>query len=117
AELAVGAGVVGRGERADDELAGLDRGDRPADLLDDAAVLVPHRGRLGDRVGAAVGPQVGPAHAGGRDPDDGIRRLDDGRGVALLETYITRAVEDSSSHDSSPCLQWCSPPSDPLLIE
>jgi len=37
----VGRGVVGGEERADDELTGLDRLDRVADLLDDAAVLVP----------------------------------------------------------------------------
>ena len=50
AGLAVGAGVVGGEERADDELPRLDRRDRAADLLDDAAVLVPHRGRLVDRL-------------------------------------------------------------------
>ena len=76
---AVGTGVVGSGEGSDDKLAGLDRGNRTADLLDDAAVLVPHRCRFGERANAAVGPQVGPAHAGGRDPDYGIGWLDDRR--------------------------------------
>jgi hypothetical protein len=42
-----------------DELARLVRGDGVTDLLDDAAVLVPHRRRLVDRVCAPVGPQVG----------------------------------------------------------
>jgi hypothetical protein len=98
ARLAVGTGVVGREERADDELAGFDRGDRAADILDDAAVLVPHRGRLGDGVDTAVIPQVGPAHARGRDPDEGIRRLGDRRCGALLETHIARAVENGTSH-------------------
>ncbi len=60
------AGVVGGEERADHELARRDRGDLGADLFDDADVLVPHRDGLVDRVGAAVGPQVGPADAGRR---------------------------------------------------
>src|SRR5437764_12256037 len=36
---AVGTGVIGGEERADDELAGLDRGDGTPDVFDDAAVL------------------------------------------------------------------------------
>ena len=79
----------------------IDR-DRAADLLDDAAVLVPHRRRLGDRLDAAIGPQVGPAHAGGRDPDDGIGRLDDLRVIALLETHVARPVENRYFHSLSP---------------
>src|SRR5439155_16488839 len=98
AGLAVGTGVVGGEERADDELAGLDRGDRAADLLDDAAVLVPHRFRLGDRIDAAVVPQVRPAYAGDRHSDDGVCRLDDRRGVARLETDIARTIENSAPH-------------------
>jgi hypothetical protein len=105
AVLTDGAGVVGREERADDELAGPDRPDGAADLLDDAAVLVPHRGRLGDRLEAAVGPKIRAAHAGRRDPDDGIRRLHDLRGVALLEAHIAWAVEDGSVHGRTPSLR------------
>src|SRR5207302_6690321 len=45
AGLTVGTRVVGREKRSDDELARLDLRDRAADLLDDAAVLVPDRGR------------------------------------------------------------------------
>ena len=55
----------------------------------------------GDRLDAAVGPQVGPAHAGGRDPDDRVGRLDDRRVVALLEAHVAGAVEDGSSHRGS----------------
>jgi len=55
-DLTVGTGVVGREERTDDELAGLDGGDCAADLLDNAAVLVSHRRRLGNRIDAAVWP-------------------------------------------------------------
>src|SRR6266581_2182533 len=102
ARSANGTGVIGGEERTDNELAGLDRGDLTADFLDDAAVLVPHRARLRCRVEAAVGPQVGPAYAGGRHPDDRIRRLDDPRVVALLETHIARGVKNGSSHGSSP---------------
>src|SRR5205809_392946 len=98
ASLAVGAGVVRGEEGADDELPGLDRGDRVPDLLDDAAVLVSHRLRLGNRVDAAVVPQVGPADAGDRHPNDGIRRLDNLGGVSLLEPYVTTTMENRSSH-------------------
>ena len=77
--LADGASVVGGGKRADDELARLDVPDRSADLFDDAAVLVPHRRRLGNRLDAAVRPQVRSADACGRDADDGVRRFDDCR--------------------------------------
>ena len=79
----------------------MDR-DRAADLLDDAAVLVPHRSRFGDRTDAAVGPQVGPAHAGRRELDDGIRRLNDLRVGALLEPHVARPVENRSSHGLPP---------------
>src|SRR6266496_1651907 len=110
ARSANGTGVIGGEERTDNELAALDRGDLTADFLDDAAVLVPHRARLRCRVEAAVGPQVGPAYARGRHPDDRIRRLDDPRVVALLETHIARGVKNGSSHGLSPFshFRYCS---------
>src|SRR5207237_1685866 len=57
---AVGTGVVGSGERADDELPGLDRPHRAADLLDDAAVFMPHRRGSVDRLKPAVRPSLLP---------------------------------------------------------
>jgi len=54
ASLAVRAGIVGSEKRTNDKLAGLDRGDSSADLLDDAAVFVSHRGGFGDRLDATV---------------------------------------------------------------
>src|SRR6266536_2527832 len=93
-----------RRRTTDDELAWFDRGDCATDLLDDAAVLVPHRGRLGNGLNAAIGPQVRPAYARSRYPDHGIRRFHDRRGGALLETHIARTVENSSSHGLAPCL-------------
>jgi hypothetical protein len=105
----VRTGVVGSGEGSDDKLPGLDRGNRTADLLDDAAVLVPHRRRLGERANTAVGPQVGPADAGGRDPDDGIGWLDNLGLVALLEAHVAWNVKNSSFHSLSP-LSFASEP-------
>src|SRR5256885_14618756 len=61
-------------------------------------IFVSHRRRLSDRLKAAIGPQVRPADARRGHPDESVRRLDDRRGVALLETKIARAVENSSSH-------------------
>src|SRR5207248_10199764 len=68
-DLGVGASVVRREERADNELAGRNGRDRTTDLRNDAAVLVPQRSRLGNRGDAAVWPQVRPAHARCRHPD------------------------------------------------
>jgi hypothetical protein len=81
------AGVVGNDERADDELPGLHRRDVGADLLDDADVLVSHHLVVG-RLDAAVGPQVGPADAGRRQPDDRVRLLDDLRVLTLLDPDV-----------------------------
>ena len=50
----------------------------------------PHVHRRGDRVRAAVGPEVGPADAGGGEPDDGVGGLEDRPGSA------TSSVADTS---------------------
>src|SRR5256714_7622718 len=99
---AVRARVVGGGERADDELARLDRPYGAADLLDDAAVLVPHRRLPVDRLEPAIRPEVRPAHAGDRDPDDGVRRLDNLGRLAVLESDVAGAIKDGPTHVSSP---------------
>src|SRR5215203_3301979 len=96
------AGVVGGEERADDELARLDQTYLTADLLDDADVLVAHRCRLRHRVGPAVGPEVRAAHAGDRQSDDGVGRLDDRRVRALLETHVAGAVHYGRAHSGLP---------------
>src|SRR5215213_4769491 len=92
------AGVVGGEERADDELARLNQTYLTADLLDDADVLVAHRCRLRHRVGPAVGPEVRAAHAGDRQSDAGVGRLDDRRVGALLETHVAGAVHYGCAH-------------------
>src|SRR6266700_6446495 len=100
--MAVGASVVGSEERSDHELSRLDRFDRATDLLDDAAILVPHRGRSGDGIDAAVGPKIRPAHAGRRDSDDGVRRVHDRWRIAVFEANVARAVQNSCLHLLSP---------------
>jgi hypothetical protein len=90
--------IVGGEERTDHELPALDRCHRGPNLFDDAAVFVAHWGRLGVPADTAVGPQVGPAHAARRQPDDRVRRFDN-RGLrALFEPHIARAIQNSSSH-------------------
>src|SRR3712207_7204659 len=42
------------------------------------------------------------SHAGCRDPDDGVRRLDNRRVGALLETHVLRTIKNCSLHDLSP---------------
>src|SRR6266849_982799 len=63
--LTGGTGVVGREKRTDHELTWLNGFHLASDLLDDAAVLVPHRGWLGDWLDATIRPQVRSAHARG----------------------------------------------------
>src|SRR5258708_6244398 len=101
--MAVRTGVVRSEERSDDELSWLDRFDRAAALLDDAAVFMPHWSRSGDGVDAAVGPKIGPAHAGRRDPDDSVGRLHDRWRIAVLEANVARAIKNSCLHFLSPC--------------
>src|SRR5438552_3913323 len=104
AVLTIGTSVVRRGEGADHKLSRLDGLHRAANVLDNAAVLVPHRRRLGNRVNSAVWPQVRTAHASGRVPDNCIRRLQDRRHVTFFETQIAWTVEHSASHNLSPSL-------------
>src|SRR6516165_4631700 len=99
---AVGAGVVGGGKRADDKLPRLERLNRAAHFLDDAAIFVTHRRGPLDRLKAAIGPQVRPAHARGRNSDHRIGRLDDLRSFAVLNADVAGAVENGSFHDLSP---------------
>jgi len=98
-DLAMRTGVVAREERSDGELSRRDRPHRAADVFDDAAVLVAHGRRTVGGADAAIRPQVGPADAGRREPDDGIRRFDNFWRRALLETHVAWTVENSSSHD------------------
>src|SRR5215207_10112538 len=97
------ARVVGGPERAEDELAGLDRRDGVTDVFDDPGVLVAHRHRP-HRVfdaDAAVGPQIRAAHAGGRDADDRVGRVDDLRRFALLDADLARAVHHRAAHHAT----------------
>src|SRR6185312_14445296 len=98
AGAAMRARIIGGKEGADDELARLDCSDRAADLLNDSAIFMPHRCRTVDRVQSAVGPQIGPADAGCRRPDDCIRRLDNLRRAAFLKAYVAGSVENCAFH-------------------
>lgn len=55
--------------------------------------IVPHRRRLGERADPSVGPQVGAAHAGDRDPDDGSGWLNNLGLVAFLETDVSERAD------------------------
>src|SRR5579872_12311 len=97
--MAMRTSVIRREKRSDDKLTHPDRAHRAPDFLNDPAVLMAHRRRIGRWTDTAVGPQVGAADARGRDPDNRIRPLNDPRRVPFLETHIARSVENSSSHD------------------
>ena len=87
---------------ADDELSRLDRLNRAAHFLDNAAIPVAHRRGPVDRLKPAIGPQIRPAHARGRHPEHRVRRLDDLRRLSVLKADIARAVENGSFHGLSP---------------
>jgi hypothetical protein len=89
---AVRTRVVGGEERPDHELTGLDRRDAASDLLDQAAVFVPHRGRRRNRLNPAVRPQVGPADARERQADDCVCGLDDRRVGTIFKPDVARAI-------------------------
>src|SRR5438874_9299535 len=61
-----------------------------------------HRTRSGSRIQPAVRPEVGSAHARGREADDRVGRIDDGRRGALLEAHVTRTVENCPAHGLIP---------------
>jgi hypothetical protein len=92
------AGVDGREERADHELARLYVRDVRADFFDDADVLVAHRRWPLPCVGAAVGPEVAAADAGANDADDRVCRLDDRRLRDILDANVARSVHECPAH-------------------
>jgi hypothetical protein len=96
------AGVVRDDERADHEVADFHVLDLLADLLDHADVLVTHRGGAVERLDAPVGPQVRPADAARREPDDRVGGLDDLRVLAPFDTNVAGRVHDYSTHGGTP---------------
>src|SRR5688572_17993919 len=92
------AGVVGGRERADDELAGLHARDLAPDLDDHAAVLVAHVHGLMSTIEPAIGPEVRPADAGGREPDDRVGGLEDFGFGDVFEADIARGVQNRGKH-------------------
>jgi hypothetical protein len=97
AGLADLAGVVGGEERPDHELTGPDVADLAADLLDDAGVLMAHRRRPLGGVEPPVGPQVRAAHTSGRQPEDGVGRLEELGVVAFFHADVAGGIQDSSA--------------------
>jgi hypothetical protein len=96
-------------------LAGPDVVNFAADLLDNANILVAHRGRAVDRFDAAVGPQVRTADASGGDADDRVGRLLDPGALALFDTDLPGGVENDSSHDGGFPFGWLSVAAEDLL--
>src|SRR6185437_415089 len=101
AGLANVAGVVGRPERADDEVAHLHGAHLGPELLHDADVLMAHHLVI-DRLGATVRPQVAAADAGRGQADDRVGRLDDRRVGALLDAHVPGLIHDNLTHSGAP---------------
>src|SRR5699024_11273163 len=79
---------------------GSDSRDLLAHLLHHTDVLVTHQLAIRG-VRAAIGPQVGPADAGGHDPDHRIGRVLDSRVPPLLDPHITGSMHHNTAHRSS----------------
>jgi hypothetical protein len=94
------AGVVGGEERPDDELARFHSGDRRADLLHDAGVLVTHWTWPVQRLDPAVRPQIRPADAARRRPDDRVGWFQDLRFVDILNPDVARGVHHNTTHNN-----------------
>lgn len=73
------AGVVAVEEATHHELPRFHGADSRADSLDDANVLVPDWGWFGHLCGAAIAPEVRPAHARRHGANDRVTGLLDGR--------------------------------------
>src|SRR5713101_1694527 len=93
AKVAVRACIVRSKERADDELAWFNSLDLAAELLNDAAVLVPHRCGLVYGANAAIAPQVRSADARSRDPNNGICWLGDIWFGDFLKTDVPGSIK------------------------
>src|SRR5262249_8846756 len=91
-DLTVGTSVVGGKERTDDELTWFDGPHCASNFFYDAAVFVPHRSWLWNRVDAAIRPQVRSTHACSGRPNDRIRRLDDLWDLSFFKSHIMRSV-------------------------
>src|SRR6266852_2624784 len=98
-KVAVRARVVRSKEGADDELAWFNNLDPAAYLLNDAAVLVPHRCRLVYGADAAIAPQVRSADTCSRDPNDGSCWLGDLWFGDVLKSNVPHSVKYSSLHE------------------
>jgi hypothetical protein len=93
--------VVGERERCDDEVADIQRRDRRADLFDDAHELVTDTPRRLELIDAAIGPQVGSAHAGRDDAHDRIIVLDQLRIGHVVEADVVWGMKDGGTHVAS----------------
>jgi hypothetical protein len=105
---AVDALAALRREERDDVVAGLDRGDTVADLLDDSSALVSeHRRRVARRIGARGGVEIGVAHTAGdetheRLPGPGLGEIDLLDGERLPELLEHRRANPHRTARSSP---------------
>src|SRR6516225_4553428 len=104
-------GVVGGGKRADDEFPAPDRPDAAADVFNDAAVLVAHRGRFADGVQTAIGPEIRPADTRRRQADDRVRRFNNSWVRPIVNAHVARTVKHCTSHNSLPSFAGLGQPS------
>ena len=79
------------------KIAGAHGGDGGSDLDDGADVLVAHA-LFVDRLGTAVGPQVGSADARGGQLDDGVCGFQDGGHRRLFDGDVAGFVHDDGAH-------------------
>jgi len=73
-----------------------------ADLLDDAAIFMPHRHGGVERLNAAIGPEIRSTHASRRDADHRVCGVNDGGLGHILEADVIGPVKHGSQHDETP---------------
>ena len=97
AVAAVHAGVVAHGEGRDDEVADAQRRDLGTDVVDDADELVTDAAGLRRRGDPAVGPEVGPADAGGNDAHDRVTGPVHGGFWHVLDADVPGGMDESGA--------------------
>src|SRR5438034_5815108 len=95
------AGPVRPHERCEDEVAGFQRADLVARVLDDADELVAHAAAGLGGLHLVVGPEVASADRGAGDPDDGVGRLDEAGIRDGLDADVACAVHECRAHRAS----------------
>ena len=100
-------GAIRPRKRRNDEVAALDGANLFADRLDDADELVPHALPRLAGLHLLVRPQVAPAYAGARDPEECVGGFDQVGVRDSLDANVARTMHNGGSQGSTPVAPDC----------